>query len=164
MYFIRSLDMKTLMAIVLLCIASAASAQWSYRSTNDEMRGTKTKLAKLNSINRVQLAFPYHGGSRLQLIIRKESDANVDVFFWIEKGQLLCHSICRIYVKFDNEGVEDWEALGADSGESDTIFIYRGRADNFLDRLEMAKKLTVEVQIYDYGRAKFVFNSKGLKW
>jgi hypothetical protein len=154
--------MKTLIALALLFISSTAFAQWAYRSTNDQMRGTKVKFAELNSINRAQFAFPYQGGSKLQLIIRRRSDADLDLFFWVDKGQMPCHSECSLAAKFDNDDVEEWSLSGPGSGRSNILFV--DKADNFLERLKAAKKLIVEVQIYDHGRVQFTFNPKGLKW
>jgi len=156
------LIMKTIIALLLFCFTAVVSAQWSYRTTNDSMRGTKTRFAELNSTNRAQLSFPYGGGSKLQLIIRKKSDADTDVVFLLDRGQVPCHTDCRMAAKFDDDEVAEWELSGPASGRSASLFV--DEANDFLERLKTAKKLVVEVQIYDHGSFQFTFNPKGLKW
>ena len=154
--------MKFFLAIACFVITTSASAQWTYRTTNDQMRGTATKFAELNSINRAQLGFPYRGGSKLQLIIRSKSDKDFDVVFWLDRGQVPCHSDCKLTAKFDDEEVKEWELTGPASGRSDSLVV--DEADSFLEKLRSSKRLMVEVQIYDHGNVQFTFNPKGLKW
>lgn len=155
--------MKVILALLLILNPLIASAQWTYRTTNDQMREIKTKFAELNSSNRAQLGFPYQGGSVLQLIIRKRSNEQIsDVEFWINSGQIPCRAECNIVTKFDDDEVKEWAATGSESGRNNLLFV--DDATDFIERLKNAKKLIVEVQIYDYGRFQYSYNPKNLKW
>lgn len=149
-------------ALLLSLSSSAVIAQWKYRTTEDKMRGKSTKHAELRSPTRVALAFPYNGGSTLTLALRQEQDADLDAFVYIDKGQMPCHGTCTVAVKFDDEPVQYWPALGTTSPRSTAVF-FRQEA-TFLDRLRSAKKLIVEVHLYDHGHEQFTFHLRGLKW
>lgn len=153
---------KSFLLIILLVLSATASAQWTYRTTEDKMRDTKAKFAELKSGNKAQLGFPYRGGSTLQLILRKDRDAETDVVFVLDRGQLPCHSNCKIAAKFDDDEVSNWEGTGPASSSSDALFV--DEAKDFLTRLKTAKKLVVEVLIYDHGRTQFTFTVRTLKW
>jgi hypothetical protein len=150
------------MMIALVVASTAASAQWTYRTTEDKMRESKTKFAELKSLNKAQLGFPYRGGSALQLIIRKSGEAEANTVFFLDRGQLPCHTDCKLIAKFDDDEIKNWEGTGPASSSSDAIFV--DEAADFLARLKSAKKLVVEVLVYDHGRVQFTFNVRGLKW
>ena len=149
--------------MIALLISTSALAQWRYKTSEDKMRGAKTKVAELRSTNRAQLDFPYRGGSTLELTVRKRSsEDDTDVIFWLERGQIPCHSDCSITTKFDNDEVKEWAGTGPQSHRGDTIFV--DNANEFLERLKIAKRLTVEVLIFNHGRFQYTFNVSGLKW
>lgn len=127
------------------------------------MRGVKTKLAELRSTNRAQLDFPYRGGSTLEMNLRKrDSDDEPEVFFRLDRGQVPCHSDCSLFSKFDSDEVKGWEGTGPKSHRGDTIFVDNSK--EFLERLRTAKRLTVEVLIFNHGKFQYTFNVDGLKW
>ena len=127
------------------------------------MRGVKTKLAELRSTNRAQLDFPYRGGSTLELNLRQgDSGDKPEVFFWLDRGQIPCHSDCSLFSKFDGDEVKEWEGTGPASHRGDTIFV--NNSHEFLGRLRTAKKLTIEVLIFNQGKFQYTFNVGGLKW
>lgn len=148
--------------IALLCILSgAANAQWTYRTVDDKMRSSKKNFAELNSANQAQLSFPYKGGSTLQLIVFKNSkDDELDVLFWLKRGQMPCHDHCMVSAKFDNDEISEWRSSGPAAGRSDAVYIKNSA--EFLERLRLSKKLTVEVQIYDGGNFQYQFKTAGL--
>ena len=139
-----------------------ATAQWKYKSFEDKMRRSITQIAEIKSTNKANLDFPYKGGSTLELNLRKRGSEEDDVFVSIDRGQIPCFNICRIFTKFDQDEVVEWGGSGADSGRSDLIFI--GKSQEFIERLKSAKKLIIEIQIYNHGRFQFNFNVSGLKW
>ena len=152
-------------AVLILCLSVCTSvvAQWRYKTSDDKMRGTKTKVAELRSTNRAQLDFPYRGGSTLELTVRKsDKEEDPDVIFWLDRGQIPCLSDCSISAKFDNDEVKEWEGSGPQSHRSDTIFLDSSK--DFLARLKSAKRLTVEILIFNHGRFQYTFNTAGLKW
>lgn len=145
-----------------LALTANAHAQWKYSSSKDEMRGTSTRRATLSSQNSIQLGFPYRGGSKLELTVRKRGEDSPDVFLFIDRGQIPCHDDCAVNVKFDDEEVMAWSGTGPDSGKTSIIFL--NSEPDFIEKLKNTKQLFVEVSIYDHGRGQFKFNTKGLKW
>jgi hypothetical protein len=158
----RSQFIKSCVLAVMLLASASAPAQWAYRTTEDKMRATKAKFAEVKSTNKAQLGFPYRGGSTLRLILRKSSDAETTVVFFLDRGQLPCHTDCKIAAKFDDEEVKDWEGTGPALSSSDAVFV--DDAADFLTRLKTSKKVVVEVLLYDHGPSQFTFNIRGLKW
>jgi len=66
--------------IVFLSAFTVSAHAWEYKENIDQMRGTKTKFAEITSNNSVNFAFPYNGGSTLDLIIRKRKQDGLNVF------------------------------------------------------------------------------------
>jgi TonB family protein len=161
-YLLRILRLKIILALFSFA-CTPATAQWRYKNYEDKMRRSITQIAEIKSINKASLDFPYKGGSTLELNLRKmDLKEEDDVFFSIDRGQIPCFNICRIFSKFDNDEVIEWGGIGAESGRSDLIFI--GNSREFIERLKSAKKLIIEIQIYNHGRFQFNFNVSGLKW
>ena len=157
---------QILRIVIVLALSSfacaPATAQWKYKSYEDKMRRSITQIAEIKSTNKANLDFPYKGGSTLELNLRKRESEEDDVFVSIDRGQIPCFNICRVFTKFDNDEVVEWGGSGAESGRSDLIFI--GKSQEFIERLKSAKKLIIEIQIYNHGRFQFNFNVSGLKW
>ena len=57
---------------------AANSQNWQYETSKDEMRGIESKFATTVSTNTVNFDFPYNGGSKLILTLRKRG-SEVDV-------------------------------------------------------------------------------------
>ncbi len=140
---------------------------WTYDEKKDEMRGKTRYLASLTSTNEIQLDFPYNGGSSMQLVLRDDPEYGKDVMLMISKGQLPCYTYdgCSFKVKFDDGPVRDISAAGAESGSSEVLFVQgAGGRKRLMEGLRSAKRMIVEVTVYDAGRQQFVFEPAGLNW
>lgn len=138
-------------------------ANWDYSTSKDEMRGTSTKFAQVNSDNTVDLDFPY-GEVRGQLWIRQRAEDGLSVAFEVEKGQILCNDFDDSYVsiKFDNGPVQKFRCSGTADGSSNVAFINDDR--RVLAALKKSKRTIVEAPFYEQGRQQFTFNTSGLSW
>lgn len=135
---------------------------WRYVQRKDEMRGTTTKFASIVSGNSHSFAFPYSGGSKLELTLRRTGGAD-EVLLEISKGQFTsCISHCAIAAKFDDGKVLTYTGSAAAAGRSDVIFI--NEASGFVRRIGQAKRLTLEPEFFREGRRQFSFEVSGLKW
>ena len=152
---------QPLLMMLLFLASASASAQWRYWQETDKMRDNITKFAELKSTNRIQLDFPYRGGSTLRLVIRKTGQEDESIFVLLDRGQLSCHSDCKIAAKIDSAPVVEW---GGSSPVTSNSVIFIGQRINLLNDIRSAKKMVIEVQVYDHGPAQFVFNSPGLRW
>lgn len=140
-------------------------SKWEYVQDKDEMREAVSYRATNLSNNSVNFGFPY-GESNAAIILRKDPSLGNDVMFSIISGQFnSCFDGCKIAVKFDNEKLENYAMVGTDDGTSDLLFISSAKnMKRFTEKLRKAKKVIVEAQFFDYGRAQFQFDVSGLDW
>ena len=137
---------------------------WTYRSTEDKVRGGTSYFAETTSTNSVNLNFPYGGGSTVALTVRRAPAWGLDVVFKLSSGQLVCNSNrdCHATVRFDQGPAQRFSLNEASDHSNDVVFV---NADHqFLAKLKKAKKLVVELEIYEGGRPQFEFNVSGLEW
>ena len=87
--------------------------RWRFSESRDDMRQKEVHYASIKSTNAADFDFPYNGGARLEIVLRKGdpgSGFGLDVLAIIEKGQFECSSYrgCTATVKFDDGKVETW--------------------------------------------------------
>lgn len=138
---------------------------WQYETSKDEMRGIESKFATTVSTNTVDFDFPYNGGSKLILALRKRG-SEVDVMVSITKGQILCGiQNCEAAFRFDDGAVQSITMSGPDSHASDLLFVaYDKTESKIISQLKNSKKLVIEVPFYQQGKKQFTFDVSGLEW
>jgi hypothetical protein len=138
---------------------------WQYEASKDEMRGIETRFATTVSTNTVDFDFPYNGGSKLILALRKRG-SEVDVMVSITKGQILCGiQNCEAAFKFDDGAVQSITMSEPDSHASDLLFVaYDKTESKIISQLKNSKKLVIEVPFYQQGKKQFTFDVSGLEW
>lgn len=138
-------------------------SKWTYDERTDEMRGTVTKTARVTSSNEVNLEFPY-GTVSGHIEIRKRPTDGLNIMFFVDEGQILCHSFSdgHVSVKFDDQPIKRYSCTGASDGSSDVAFI--NNESGFLANLKKAKKVIIEAEFYRQGNQQFVFDTAGLEW
>lgn len=138
---------------------------WQYETSKDEMRGIESKFATTVSTNTVDFDFPYNGGSKLILALRKRG-SEVDVMVSITKGQILCGvQNCEAAFKFDNGEVQSVTMSEPDNHSSDLLFIaYDKTESKIISQLKNSKKLVIEIPFYQEGKKQFTFDVSGLEW
>lgn len=138
---------------------------WQYETSKDEMRGIESRFATTVSANTVDFDFPYNGGSKLILALRKRG-SDVDVMVSITKGQILCGvQNCEAAFKFDNSEVQSVTMSEPDNHSSDLLFIaYDKTESKIISQLKNSKKLVIEIPFYQEGRKQFTFDVSGLEW
>ena len=138
---------------------------WQYETSKDEMRGIESKFATTVSTNTVDFDFPYNGGSKLILALRKRG-SDVDVMVSITKGQILCGiQNCEAAFKFDDGAVQSMTMSEPDSHASDLLFVaYDKTESKIISQLKNSKKLVIEVPFYQQGKKQFTFDVSGLEW
>ncbi|MFC3506741.1 zinc ribbon domain-containing protein [Acinetobacter pseudolwoffii] len=138
---------------------------WQYETSKDEMRGIESKFATTVSTNTVDFDFPYNGGSKLILALRKRG-SEVDVMVSITKGQILCGiQNCEAAFKFDDGAVQSVTMSEPDNHSSDLLFIaYDKTESKIISQLKNSKKLVIEIPFYQEGRKQFTFDVSGLEW
>jgi hypothetical protein len=138
--------------------------RWLYRESPDKMRGTNTRYASVQSINKLYFDLPYSGGSSATLMLRKSPEFGRDVILSIEKGQFLCNSYdgCTVAMRFDSGKVEKYSAVEPSDGSSDVLFLRP--YEKIVSKLRNSKHLTIEAEFYREGRQQIEFDVAGLNW
>lgn len=143
---------------------AAPVSNWEYREERDEMRGSTSRFATVQSTNTVSLGFPY-GDVRAQIVVRERTQDGLEVMLTVDSGQILCRSFSNdshISAKFDRGPIERFGCVGPDSGSSEVAFIQSGQS--FLRKLKSSSSLMVEADFYNSGPQQFSFNTEGLRW
>lgn len=142
----------------------APPSKWEYSENKDEMRGTTTRYASLDSENEVDMEFPY-GTVRGKLLVRKRPEDGLNVIFSVEKGQVLCNGISGnsyVSIKFDDKPVQKFSCTDSSDGSSEHAFIEA--ASRALAGLKGAKRTIIEAEFFQRGRQQFTFDTAGLDW
>ena len=154
-----------LVVALALCIAAAnVSAQWRYTAKRDEMTDKVNRSAELQSRNKIDLSFPYGGGTRGRLLIRQLGDEeSPSLILWVDRGQLVCGiEECQVQLRFDGGEAEKITARPSAGGRSDGLFL--DEPDALIARLNGTKRLLVRAFFYQDGNQVFEFAPQGLKW
>lgn len=133
-------------------------SQWSYYQNSDDMGKGTVYTAYVSSTNTVNFDFPYSGEQHATLSLRTHPRWGKDLFFRIEKGQLLCNSYdgCNVLIRFDEAEPLTFSAIGPDDNSSEVIFIRNyGR---FVERMLKAKRVRIAVNVYQEGAPTFEFD------
>ena len=140
--------------------ANRVERKWSYHTSRDEMRGSNTKFAEIPSTDIIVSGWPYTPAPMTMTL--REGPQGFDIYLQIS-GQFTCYSGGdRIAVKFDDGPIEQYSCTNADGGATEVAFV--GSEQRFLSKLRSAKKVTLEVPIFQVGRQQVSFDVSGLEW
>jgi hypothetical protein len=142
----------------------APSGDWKYRDSVDEMRGTTTHFATVQSDSILDFAFPYSGGASVTLNLRTKATSDLNVYVVVSKGQFLCSTASEdtVSVKFDSGPVQQMRCDTPDDGDATVMFI--SDAIGFARQLKSASKLFIEASFYQEGRKQMKFDIAGMRW
>lgn len=144
-------------------VDTAPIVNWEYTEHKNEMRGTTTKIAETKSTNTIDLDFPYAGKQHGWISVLVDSEGE-SVHFFIKRGQIVCsdgsaYNKCSVLIKFDDsESVLFHAELLGDKGNH-VIFT----DDDFLQRVQAAKKVKIQIPFFQNGNRVFNFNVGNLK-
>ena len=141
-------------------------SKWTYFEYEDAASGKTAFKASLISENEINLSFPYGGNQNGTLSLRNHPRFGKDIFFKINRGQILSidgYSYDNKYflVRFDDGDVKRWNYLEAADQSSDIIFISNEK--EFKEKLTNSIKIYLTVNLYQDGQRTFIFDVKGLK-
>ncbi|EOY8363318.1 hypothetical protein AIT68_004918 [Salmonella enterica subsp. salamae] len=156
-------NMCTFILFIPLSLSAYAS-DWEYSQNHDEMRGTTSYYANLDSTNSIDLLSPYSGGSKLTIAVYSSDDNIVkNAGLLLSKGMINCNKgeSCKVNVKFDNGEIQElYTSILTDNYDVLGISLPKG----FIQSVKMAKKLIIEVPLYKNGKKQFKFDLPELKW
>lgn len=151
-----------MMCVLLMGVPALAWAAWTFEGRADPMGGSKTRIAWTRSSNFHQLPFPYQGRTHATLILRYKEGQETQVRLDIDRSQFICHSECPTRVRFDEAEAEGFPAVPPADYSYDTIFIER--EEDFIQKALAAKRVRIEVQMFQAGTRVFEFDVRGLAW
>lgn len=141
---------------VLLSVAWHVHA-WKVVTSTNEMTGEKLRRAEMRSDNSLRLAFPYQGANRGTLTVIPV-EGRVMVMVGVDKGQILCLQGCSITARFDDSVAVHFDARPAADLSTDYIVLDRG--DQFVEWLEGARKIRVQISLFQNGAQVLAFTQK----
>jgi hypothetical protein len=137
---------------------SLPSSQWTYYQTDDDMGKGVVYTAHVSSTNTVEFSFPYSGEQHATIFLRTHPRWGKNLYFRIEKGQLLCNSYdgCNVLVRFDDGAAMNFSAIGPEDNSTEVLFIQNyGR---FVEKMLKAKRIRIAVDVYQEGAPTFEFD------
>jgi len=141
---------------------ASATSSWSYDTSRDEVRGKTIYYASVESENEVEFDFPYSGGSKLTMTVRKHPQFGQDVIFRISDGQFVCGvEGCSGTINF-GKGPERISLDTPSDYDSKSLFASSG--PSIISKLRAADRVVVELPFYQEGNRQFTFNTKGFVW
>lgn len=135
--------------------ANNKTSHWVYAADVDPMTGKVDRIAALESVNIVNLKFPYEGNQRGTLAIQRSRNGNY-VMFYLKKGQIICHDNCSVLVRFDDAAPITFAATRSNDLSSELIFFYDYR--RFMSKMLASKKTRIMVTIHNDGSNIFEFD------
>ena len=139
---------------------SEAKNGWSYENEVDEMDGSTTKRAIIESSNEVEFDFPYQGGSTLGICVRKTKKYGNEVLISISNGQFLCNDYNGtnyVTVRFDNNAPVKFLTTEPADYSSDVLFLENSK--KFIKLAKNAKTIKIEAPFFNEGSYVFTFNA-----
>lgn len=164
--------MRNYLYLLLLCVfcscggaGTSGSKGWEYSTSVNEMDDSKTYLAKIEALEKLEFKFPYNGGTQVGVTVRNQSSEN-DVMLRIPKGKgQFIGSIMGdkvITMRFDdNPAIKVKYDMPADYS-SETIFLRD--ADNIIKNLKSAETLIVQCEFFNEGTQTMKFDVAGFEW
>lgn len=137
-----------------------SGGKWRYNSYEDTMSSKSVLDASITSVNSFEFDFPYQGTQTATLTLRKHPRWGNDVIFSIEKGQILCSTYeCPVRVRFDDSPPQTFSGNEPSDNSSEYVFI--PGYPNFSKKLQKAKRVRIEVNVFQQGTLVADFNVEG---
>lgn len=148
-----------------IATGTCSAGGWTYDSQTDPMTSKTGQVAQIESINSLDLQFPYRGLNRGTVVVRAHPRYGFDVFVMVDKGQIVCHSArpCAMSVRFDNAPPMRFTAVRANDGRSTAVFLRP--AEKFVAEARKSHAILVQLTMYQAGEQLLKFASdKPLEW
>ena len=158
-----SLGIDTVAADTTVFDNSKPSSCWYYSEETDEMTDKKAYFATVTSTNSEEFDFPYQGGARLMLTVRKSPKFGNDIYIRISKGQF--HSSINgtnIKVRFDDDPQFNVYCNEASDGSSDILFL--SGYSKLVAQLKTHKTMKINAEFFQEGNRTFTFDISNFEW
>ena len=141
---------------------AAPPTKWDYSESVDQMRGTTTKFAMLESENELDLGFPYESGKAL-LTIRRRPEDGLNVMLKVG-GQFMCSAFTDSYVsiKFDDGPIGRYRCTEPSDVTTGVAFIEN--ESRLVEKMRTSKTMIIEAEFFQHGRQQLTFDVAGLQF
>ncbi|WP_368882399.1 hypothetical protein [Proteus mirabilis] len=149
---------KLLLGVALLLIGSNAIAEWEYKKHFDEMRGSESYTASLQSM-------PINKDIDNELLLLLSSDNNSTsslAGLHLLSGRFDCDNpnLCKIAVRYGNGAVKSVFVRLND--ERNLAFFIN--SNEVAETLRLSDVMYVEIPIFRKGSAQYKYDTSGFKW
>ncbi|WPU65903.1 hypothetical protein [Peredibacter starrii] len=143
-----------------------SSKNWKYGTQIDPMDNSVTYMAVSHSKNKVNLSFPYHGGTQAKIGLVKYSNGHRVASIEVTKGQISFNHIAigrleEMRVKFGNDNLESYEIKIPQNTKNDYLVIYN--QDRFIRNLNQYKTAKIQLRFFRDGLKTFEFATDELQ-
>jgi low affinity Fe/Cu permease len=139
---------------------------WTERTSKDEMTDETNVWMSLLSDNEYEFDFPYNGGSKLQIDVRYRKQDGTQVILTLSKGQLQTTGFDnghKVVVRFDEDAPMSFTT--SEPSDYSTSYLFLNNPRKFINRAKTAKKIKIQVPVYDEGQPVFEFSpAEPLVW
>ncbi|MGA7323319.1 MAG: hypothetical protein WBX25_02260 [Rhodomicrobium sp.] len=139
------------------------ASSWKYSESKDQMRGETIQYAALESETELAFGFPYNGGSRPSLLLRKRR-GELAIMLEIERGQFSCNGFGQstVRAKFGQGAVQKFKCARAADLNGNILFIEP--EGKFLQALRKSESMVLEADFFQERPRQMVFRTSRLKW
>lgn len=145
---------------------SMNKSHWVKRTSSDEMTDETNVWMSLLSDNQHEFEFPYHGGSKLQIDVRYRKQDGSQVILTLSRGQLQTTNFSNgnnVIVRFDEDAPVTFSTT--EPADYSTSYLFLNNPRKFINRAKNAKKIKIQVPVYDEGQPVFEFEpAEPLTW
>lgn len=140
----------------------ADAGKWLYEKRVDNEGRTVSK-ASTRSPTRLELAFPYTGGSTATLTIRKRVGSDTHLYIQLSNGQFnRSFQGGQARVRFDGGSSRLYSFSAAENGSANIIFFDATQA--LIQKLKAAQTMLIDVEFAGQGYQQIEFKTAGLHW
>ncbi len=145
-------------------IAELERSYWKTTTDVDELTGDSIHFMTLESENTEFLKFPYDGGTKMYIVLRKHPQMGFDAYIRVNKGNMMYGGSDgkTIKVKFDEGNVQSFICSNSKALNLDMLFI-RNKS-SFLKQLLNSKTCKIQAEFSQEGFIVFDFNTQNLMW
>lgn len=138
------------------------TSSWTYEADSSDISGDPSYYAAVQSSNTFMLDFPYEGAQHGTLMLRKHARHGKDVLVSIREGQILCSTYdCGVTVRIDDE--KPFKVVGTEPANNDSTTIFLPIYTRLMKRMPGAKRLRVELRLYQAPPQTLDFNIEGFE-
>ena len=135
---------------------------WKYSETVDEMTDLTNYFAECVSVNTHDFKFPYKKNTPMYIYVRNMNGKN-DLYLYID-AQVMTSLFGDEYIRIKFDDGELMTVPYNSSTDGSSKYAFPQRSTTLINKIKNAKKVKIDIPMYNEGRCVFDFNVEGLVW